>query len=237
MRAENLPRLTSTDIKLKDPIYLTNKFLFSELDKAIQKYASGNLLDIGCGNKPYKIFFENKIESYTGCDIIQSDRNEVDIICPATDIPLPDNCKDTVFTTQVIEHVADHQKLLSEAYRILKPGGYIILSGPMYWEHHEQPFDFFRFTSFGFDYIFTKCGFKEIQIIPCGGKWALTGQVILNSFRSSFNNKSFSRRLFKVVYTLLGIKYIINIGCSYLDKIDKDYSATLNFVVIARKDF
>src|SRR5688572_25105741 len=111
MRTENMARLSYPTTGANHPQYLAYKYLFSDLKLVINRYAAGDLLDIGCGNKPYTPFFEGKIVSYTGCDIVQSDKNMVDILCPATDIPLPDNCKDTVFTTQVIEHVADHRKL------------------------------------------------------------------------------------------------------------------------------
>ncbi|MEI9956305.1 MAG: class I SAM-dependent methyltransferase [Ferruginibacter sp.] len=101
-----------------------------------------------------------KITDYTGCDIIQSDLQKVDILCEANKIPLADNTFDTVFSTQTIEHVADHQGVINEAYRLLKPGGAIIVSAPLYWHLHEEPYDFFRFTKYGFEYIFNKAGFE-----------------------------------------------------------------------------
>lgn len=235
MREENLLRLSSTKVDFNNAYYLSYRFLFADLREAIEKYANGELLDIGCGNKPYAAYFENKLSSYIGCDIIQSDRNQVDIICPATDIPLPDHSKDTVFSTQVIEHVADHRKLLSEAYRILKPGGAIIVSGPMAWEHHEEPYDFFRFTKYGFEWIFSEAGFTDIVIKGNGGKWAMVGQLTLNSIRSSLAKKTFTRRVLNGFYFIFRIKWIINVLFSWLDKVDKDYSSTLNFVVTAKK--
>lgn len=236
MRELNLERLSRPETNINDPSYIEYKFLFEDLKNAINKYAKGDLLDIGCGNKPYYPFFEGLLNSYAGCDIVQSDKNLVDIISPANDIPLPDNCKDTVFSTQVIEHVADHQGLLSEAYRILKPGGYIIVSGPMAWEHHEEPYDFFRFTKYGFEYIFDKAGFTDIEIIPNGGKWAMIGQLLQNAIRTSYVNKSsFKAKILKAFYFVFRIKWIINWLFIWLDKVDKDYNATLNFVVVARK--
>lgn len=236
MRAENLQRLSIPQTNLNDPLYLQYKYLFPDLKNAVSKYAKGDVLDIGCGNKPYMSFFEGKINSYTGCDVIQSDRNLVDILCLATDIPLPDNSKDTVFTTQVIEHVADHRKMLSEAFRILKPGGYVIVSGPMAWEHHEVPHDFFRFTQYGFEFILNLAGFTDLEITPNGGKWAMAGQLMHNTIRSSiYGKKSFGAKLLKAFYFIFRIKWIINAFFSWLDKVDKDYIATSNFVVVARK--
>jgi SAM-dependent methyltransferase len=236
MREENLHRLSYPEARVNDPWYIEYKFLFADLKKAIGDYASRDVLDIGCGNKPYLPFFEGKIASYVGCDIIQSDRKLVDIICPATEIPLPDNSKDTVFTTQVIEHVADHRKLLSEAFRILKPGGHIIVSGPMAWEHHEDPYDFFRFTKYGFEYLLNETGFEAVEIIPNGGKWALVGQLFHNSLRSScYGKKSIKAKILKGIYFIFRLKWIINLFFVWLDNFDKDYSSTLNFVVVGRK--
>jgi len=233
--SETLSRLSSVKTDVSSCYYLTYKFLFKNLKSAIESNAKGDILDIGCGNKPYMSFFTKYVKSYIGCDIAQSDKNLVDIICKATDIPLQDESKDTVFSTQVIEHVADHKKMLAEAFRILKPGGTLIISGPMHWEHHEIPYDFFRFTKYGFQYILSESGFKQIEINPCGGKWALSGQVLLNSIRSSFEKRSFKRKLAKGIYIVFGLKWIINFFFGWLEKMDTDYSATLNFVVVARK--
>lgn len=236
MHIEHIVRLDKPETGLNQPDYLSYIYLFSALKTAISTYANGNVLDIGCGNKPYKIFFEGKVNSYTGCDIVQSDKNMVDIICPATEIPVGDGTKDTVFSTQVIEHVADHKKMLSEAFRILKPGGCLILSGPMVWDHHEQPYDFFRFTYFGFEYLLKEVGFTEFTITPAGGKWAVVGQTLQNSIRSSLYEKRSSLRSFvRFFYFLFRLKWLINAVFYRLDRKDSDYRICLNFVVVAKK--
>src|ERR1700747_2510380 len=98
MREENLQRLTYLKTKISDPIYLHNKFLFKDIEEAIAENASGDVFDIGCGNKPYQPLFRN-IHKYVGCDIVQSSEKKVDILCSVTDIPIADEQFDTVFTT------------------------------------------------------------------------------------------------------------------------------------------
>jgi SAM-dependent methyltransferase len=237
VRTAQLKRLDKYTTNLNDPYYLHYKFLFADIQQAVATYASGKVLDIGCGNKPYRDMFQGRSDSYTGCDIVQSSANEVDVICPCTDIPLEDNSMDTVFSTQVMEHVAEHGKMLSEAFRILKPGGHIILTAPMYWEHHEEPYDFFRFTRYGMQHLFTTAGFEIVEIKANGGKWALTGQALLNNLRSTLYrpNKSFKRRFFKGVFVLFRVKWLINLFFGFLEKKDKDEQTTLNFLVVARK--
>ncbi len=45
-------------------------------------------------------------------------------------IPLPDASVDVVLSTQVLEHITDHEKAASELCRILKPGGYAVITVP-----------------------------------------------------------------------------------------------------------
>src|ERR1043166_5749551 len=161
-RPEKLARLDCCKTGVTDPYYLVYRKLFPDLEAAAAN-AHGALLDIGCGNKPYESMFTGRISSYTGCDVVQSSDERVDVLCPATAIPLADGSFQTVLRTQVIEHVADHGLLLQEAYRLLAPNGVLILSAPLYWPPHEQPHDYFRFTEFGLSHLLLKAGYEKIQ--------------------------------------------------------------------------
>lgn len=235
MREENIQRLTFFKVGMNDPNYLIYKNLFKDLGNAIDKYASGSVLDIGCGNKPYESLFKN-ITAYTGCDIVQSSEKKVDIICAATEIQVTDGVYDTVFSSQVLEHVHDHLKMLQEANRVLKNDGIIILSAPMCWEHHEEPHDYFRFTRYGMQYIFEKAGFKILEIKANGGKWAFLGQMTQNIILSSTQRrKGVMRKIFRVVH-LAFLKFLINAFYRLLERLDKDEDfITINFVVVAKK--
>jgi len=134
-------RLDKPEASLNSSSYLVYKYLFRDLKTVIAKYASGKLLDVGCGNKPYQSLFTN-LETYTGCDVVQSSRFLVDVICPATKLDFENESFDTIFSTQVLEHVDDHQEAFSEISRVIKPGGYFIFSVPFTWELHEEPYDF-----------------------------------------------------------------------------------------------
>lgn len=235
MREENIQRLSFFKAGLNDFNYLIYKNLFHDLEVAISKYAKGHVLDIGCGNKPYESLFKG-IEKYTGCDIIQSSDRKVDIICPATEINCRDEQFETVFSSQVLEHVQDHQKMLHEAYRVLKKGGTIILSAPMCWEHHEVPYDYFRFTRYGMQYIFEKAGFTVLEIKSNGGKWAFIGQMTQNIIISSTSKRSGIFRNFFRLFHIAFLKLIINVFYNFLEKVDKDEDfITINFVVVAKK--
>jgi SAM-dependent methyltransferase len=234
MRAENLSRLSDINISKFDAYYLHYKYLHRDLSAAIKKYAAGNVLDIGCGNKPYEKMFEGKIEKYTGCDIIQSNLNKVDILCEANKIPIEDAAFETVFSTQTIEHVADHQGLVNEAYRLLKPGGHFIVSGPFTWPLHEEPYDYFRFTKHGFRHIIEKAGFEVVEINSNGGIWVATATSIIHAF-SLTSSKNFFIRSARFIFFKLRLCWLVNTFFGWLERVDSNTRNTLNYVVIAKK--
>jgi hypothetical protein len=93
-RQTNVPRLNDWYIRSKDPHYIHLYFLINDIKDALEKFARGNFLDLGCGNKPYETIYKPLTKSQVGCDIIQSDKNRVDVICPATDLRFDDNSFD-----------------------------------------------------------------------------------------------------------------------------------------------
>ncbi|HJP62725.1 MAG TPA: class I SAM-dependent methyltransferase [Mucilaginibacter sp.] len=235
-REQGLNRLTGIGIPESNPFYLHYKPFHEDLLAALKEYSTGKLLDIGCGNKPYYQIVSPLIDEYIGCDIIQSSDQRVDILCPANYIPLPDETFDTVISTQTIEHVEDHQGLLNEAFRLLKPQGHLILSGPMYWPLHEEPYDFFRFTKYGLSYLLSKSGFKVIDIKSNGGKWTVAGQAFLHAYVTDVRRfKSVRGRIFRRVFKMFGGVGAVNRLFLRLDEKYPDPTNTMNYVVIARK--
>jgi len=61
-----------------------------------------------------------------------------------TNMPFPDDFCEVLTSFETIEHVEDEHKQLQEIQRVLKPGGYYILSTPNKWgftEHHVRDYD------------------------------------------------------------------------------------------------
>lgn len=228
-RFEDYNKITRSDFS-----YLVYAPLIRDLESSIKQYATGKVIDIGCGNKPYEKIFQGITTEYVGCDIMQSSLQKVDVLCPANNIPLPDNSFDTAFSTQTIEHVEDHQGLVNEAFRLLKPGCNFIVSGPMYWHLHEEPYDFFRFTKYGFKYVLEKAGFEMVEIKSNGGTWSVTGQTIIHSLRYS-KSKNFFIRFHRALFFKLRIYWLVNAFFSWLDKKDYNPVNTMNYVVIGKK--
>ena len=235
-RQTNIPRLNDWHIRTKDPHYIHLYFLINDIKEALEKYARGNFLDLGCGNKPYETLYNPLTQKQVGCDIIQSDKNRVDVICLATDLKFDNNSFDSILCTQVLEHVYDHHTMINEIYRVLKPGGHILLTVPFAWEKHEEPYDFFRFTPHALKELFKEGGLEIDYIKPNGGKWAAIYQLRTNMLYHSFSKKKgFFLKLKKILFMELRLTQLRNHFAIWLDKKYRDEIFTLNYIVVAHK--
>ena len=145
----------------------------------VEHELTGEFLDVGCGRQPYANYFAHVARKRT-CDFDAS-RAGIDFACPADRIPLPDASLDSILCTEVLEHVPDPVAVWREFARLLKPGGKVLLTTPMYWPSHEEPHDFFRYTAFGLRHLAGEAGFDTLKLYPRGGVWAFFAQAIQHS--------------------------------------------------------
>ncbi|MGD0370279.1 MAG: class I SAM-dependent methyltransferase [Candidatus Dormibacteria bacterium] len=137
------------------------------------------LLDVGAGDAPYRELFSRV--NYVTCDWERSnytpDRTP-DIVAPADKIPLEDESVDAILTTQVIEHVPEPWTVLAEFHRLLKPRGRLWMTAPLVWYLHEQPYDYYRYTSHGLRYLLDRARFVDIQILPLNDAFSSLSQLV-----------------------------------------------------------
>ena len=111
-----------------------------------------------------------------------------------------------------------------ECQRVLKPGGYLYLTANFVWHLHEEPRDFFRFTKYGLEYLFKKCGsWKTIFIEPTAGFWLTVSQII------NYKLKRLMRSVHPVATLPLQVFGLI------LEKHDRDPSIAAGYCVVAQK--
>lgn len=143
-----------------NPFYFARKGLYSGIKK-LAPQIHGKVIDVGCGRKPYRSLFAT--QDYVGLDIENpghSHENEdVDIFYDGKVFPFENDSFDNALCNQVLEHVFNPDEFLSEIYRVLKPGGKLLLTVPFAWDEHEQPYDFARYSSFGLKHIMEQNGF------------------------------------------------------------------------------
>jgi len=134
--------------KLRLVLDLQNKTIYKDL-KTFLAGVSGTVLDIGCGDGPYKHLLNKKCE-YIGLDIENHEnfdyQNKGILFFNGYDIPLSNESVDYFICTEVLEHVEYPKKLIEDIYRVLRSGGEGIITVPFSARYHYIPFDYFRYT-------------------------------------------------------------------------------------------
>lgn len=129
-----------------------------ELSTDLRVPARGRVLDYGCADLPYRSFFSDDVE-FVGADIPGNPNATVDL-SPNGTLPVEEGSFDAVLSTQVLEHVVDPGVYLSECFRVLRPGGRLLLSTHGVFMYHPDPDDYWRWTCAGLQRAVREAGFE-----------------------------------------------------------------------------
>lgn len=130
-----------------------------------EEFAAGmvpgmKVLDAGAGNQPYRSLFSRFDYETADFELVDKKYGTTTYVCDLAEIPVQTNRFDRVVLNQVLEHLPEPKLVLKELNRVLKPGGLIICTCPLYYDEHEQPYDFYRYTQFAHRYLFAEAGFE-----------------------------------------------------------------------------
>lgn len=116
-----------------------------------KNFANKKVLDVGCGNGYILSKYAGEGAKTYGIDITQA---SIDLcrkrfeylelkgefkVADAQDIPFPDNTFDCICSMGVLHHVPNTQKAIDEIYRVLKPGGRLIV---MFYHRNSAKYQF-----------------------------------------------------------------------------------------------
>ncbi len=143
-----------------------------------RQHIQGDVLDVGCGDMPFKTIIEEKASKYDTLDV-EARTDGVTYIGSILDMNMiPDKTYDTIICLEVLEHVPLPFQGAKELNRALKTNGTLIMSVPHLSRLHEQPHDYYRYTHYGITALLTENGFEITEMKTCGGILCFLGHQI-----------------------------------------------------------
>jgi len=187
------------DLKYREdrlyPVFYHSRYaMLTGLRKTLKKIINNGIavkrsnfviVDLGCGTMPYRPLFKNMDSRYIGVDF-HSNTTAHFYFDNDGKSPLENKFADIVLSTQVLEHVEKPNSYLNECYRIMKPGGKLILSTHGYWPYHPDPHDYWRWTCEGLRKQIEEAGFTIVQFDGVLSLNALAFQMLQDIFLPCF---------------------------------------------------
>lgn len=228
---------------LQDKLDAGRYGLLGLVEFASQSTRGGSMvLDAGAGDSPYRHLFPHTRYITTDFCKVSKAYGRQDAISDLSSLAFKDECFDVVLNTQVLEHVQQPDMVLSELFRVLRPGGALYLSVPQGDPEHEVPYDYYRFTSFGMRYLLEKAGLEVISVEPRGGYFWYIGNRLrhLPTFLFPPAKTRVQRILRYPRYPLkflcqLTFEILIPLLCFYLDRLDQRRAFTQGYLCYARR--
>ena len=213
--------------------WLANHKIIAALER-VRHHASGDLLDIGCGSKPFAGLFKGRVTRYWGSDLAASrylGGERPDAFATAEAQPFRAQSFDTVMGLSMLTYLPEPGRMIAEAHRVLRPGGVLILEFTQMVPLHDEPHDFFRFTRFGARYLLEQAGFEVVEYVPVGGLWARVGLTSIAALQRL--NRGPTRIVTELPVRLLYT--VLQLWFELLDRVFFDPREVLAHVVVARK--
>jgi SAM-dependent methyltransferase len=137
---------------------LSAKLTRITLDRFIADHASTRpTLDIGAQNGPYAACFPRRV----GLDIQPG--AGVRVIGDAQALGIRDGAFAVVLCTEVLEHLPEPQRAIDEMFRVLEPGGELLLTTRFLFPLHDTPHDYFRYTKYGLRHLLRRFEIVELR--------------------------------------------------------------------------
>jgi SAM-dependent methyltransferase len=205
--------------------YLTLSRLGADVRRLVAELpappAGARALDLGSNRSPYRDELVARGFHVETLDITRESGADHAGTIEATG--LPDASFDLVLCTQVIEHCLNPWQGVREVRRILKPGGYFLVSAPHVWFYHPHPTDHWRFTQEGMVHLVREAGMEPVTLLAQGGSVLTMVQVV------NF-----------LAYGVLGkagapLYAALNVAASLGDRLVKNDLFCCNFACLARR--
>lgn len=225
-----------------DPFHIGRRFIYKDI-KQHRGFVSGVLLDIGCGDKPYLKLLQGKFTKYIGLDIpsriprsnIKEIQKVIDVYGSGFRLPFKNHRIDTILCIEVLQHAEEPGQIFSEISRVLKKDGILLLIAPQNVHIHEAPYDFYRYTGYGLEYLCRKNNLRILRSKRQGGFWAVMGFETSVYLFNTFCLKKDGKMRYLSSLIILPFGALIQLLFLSLDTINRNSITTINNFVMAKQ--
>lgn len=172
------------------------------------------VLDVGCGNQPFRVLLENTGLIYKSMDVQQNDYENVDYLgFIDQSLPISNTTKfDLILCTEVLEHVLDWQQSFANFSCLTDKSGYVLITCPFFYPLHEVPYDYWRPTPFAIQQLAVQHGFEVVIEKKAGDFWDVLGTSLAWTYIKAANQSFLSRIVANLLYRLKQIllKSLVN---------------------------
>ena len=155
------------------------------------------ICDLGSGPLTNSHLLKDRNPIYVDCAKFEG----VNVVCNfSKKLPFKNNSIDAILCSNVLEHLPEPQMFLDEMSRVIKNDGTILILVPFVIKLHQEPFDFYRYTSHALKYLVERSGLDIEELKEVGGFSNIFG----NLFQIAIKEANSPLRLFS-----LKLQYLI----------------------------
>lgn len=204
--------------------------------------AGALVLDAGAGDGRYRHHFEHAILHAT--DFLQVEKaydlERLDFVSNLLALPADAGSYDLILCTQVLEHLSNPRIAIASFASALKPGGALWLSAPLFFEEHETPHDYFRYTQFALRLMAEEQGLVVERVSWLEGYYATLGYQLKEAARALKPLPKGVPRRWRHTLLLTALRPCFALLSFYFARLEMKHMQTRagynkNYVLVARK--
>lgn len=212
------------------------------IEGAIREFAAGAdagavVLDVGAGSGHYRALFPGMRYYAVDMGLEQESLKGLDAAADICALPFADECAGYAVCIEVLEHVFEGRRLMAEIRRVLKPGGRALVTTPLCFGEHMQPYDYFRYTRYGLGKTAVENGLRVVSIEPRGGYFIFLSFHLRKFPEYLVSSNRLPGWLRKAVKRALNpfFTYLIPFILQRLDPLDARKDTTIGFICLLEK--
>ncbi len=213
---------------ITDPNYLVLRRRRLILGQWMERIPGNQLavLDVGGRYQPYRPLIQNRVQRYVALDILQTPL--VGVLGTGEQLPFKADTFDLVLATGVFEYFPEPRVAAAEIHRVLKPGGYLMMSVAAVCPRAVDA-EHWRYLPAGLKFVLAP--FSGVEIVP--EVTSIGGILRLNaSSLSIFAKYGFMRQI--VHHTVVPVVNAVGLGLEEAGLSQND-QVTGNYSALARK--